>query len=208
MPDTTPAAQVTPDAAAVAAAKATADAAAAAAAAKKPDGSQPADGSTAGAAAAASKAPDHYELSIPKGSETFVDAADLEEIAALAKENAWTNEEAQGFLEDRAGALSTKLTAFRTDTEADPVYGGAQLAESQQLAEQVLAKVRPKGHPRAESFRRLLTKTGIGNHIEMFSFLADLGKLMREDNPPGSSSSRASGKRSPEEVLYGPDKSA
>lgn len=201
--------QVTPDPGTVTT-QATADAAtaAAAAAAQKPAGSQPAGGDTAGAAAAAPKVPDHYTLIIPKGTQDFVDAADLEEIATLAKANGWTNEEAQGFLDDRAGAIGEKLTSFRTATEADPDYGGAKLEASQQLAKRVIDRVRPEGHARAASFRRLLNKTGLANHIEMFSFLADLGNLMREDNPPSTSGTPGAAKRRPEDVLYGGGKTA
>lgn len=168
-----------------------------------------ATGTTAGdGTAAAPKPPEKYALTIPDGAKAFVDAKDLEEVAAIAKEYAWTNEEAQAYLELQAGAIGTKLTAFRADTEADPTYGGEKLEESQQFVKRVLDRVRPEGHPRAESFRRLLNKTGIGNHLEMFSFLADIGKLMREDQPPGSISTPRDTKRSHEDVLYDGGKKA
>lgn len=215
MPETA-AGQVTPDAGAAAAkVKADADAAAATAAAKATT-----DAATAAAAAAgktpagvtpesgAAKPPDKYALTIPKGATTFVDAKDLDEVAAIAKENAWTNEEAQAYIDLQSEAIGKKLAGFRTETEADPDYGGQKLEASQQLVNRVIDRVRPAGHPRLEAFRRVLVKTGIGNHIEMFAFLADIGKLMREDQPPSPSGGTREVKRSPEDVLYDKGKTA
>ena len=64
--------------------------------------------------------------------------------------------------------------------------------------------MRPEGHARSASFNRFLEKTGAGNHLEMFAFLADLGKMMAEDKPPKADSSSApAGTRSVEDMLYG-----
>lgn len=171
---------------------------------KPGEGAKPEGGSKDEGAKPDSKAPEKYELSIPKGAEAFVDEADLKDIQAVAKENGWTNEEAQEFLESQADTVATKLGALRAETEADPTYGGDHLEENQQHVRRIFDKIRPEGHPRREALQRVLTKTGIGNHLEMFSFLADIGKLMREDAPPGqSSTSGAGGKKPAEEVLYG-----
>lgn len=172
---------------------------------KKPDeGAKPEGGSKDGAAKPASEAPEKYELSIPKGSEAFIDKADLAEISSVAKANGWTNDEAQAFLESQADTITTKLTSLRTVTEKDPTYGGDKLEENQQSVRRIFDRVRPEGHPRREALQRVLTKTGIGNEIEMFSFLADIGKLMREDAPPGQGgNSGAGGKKSAEEIFYG-----
>lgn len=172
--------------------------------AKPAEGAKPEGGSKDGDGTPAPKAPDKYELSIPKGAEAFVDDADLSELAAVAKQNGWTNEQAQEFLEAQADTVAQRLGSLREVTEKDPTYGGDKLEEHQQHVKRIVDRVRPDGHPRKEAFQRLLVKTGIGNHIEMFSFLADIGKLMREDAPPGqSNTSGGAGKKPAEEVLYG-----
>jgi len=157
-----------------------------------------------GQAPPAPKAPEKYELVVPKGAETFVDAKDLEDWAKVARENDWTQEEAQAALEAQADNVGAQLTRFRAETEADATYGKDHFEANQQLARRVIDRVRPKGHARGESFSRFLEKTGAGNHIEMFAFLADLGKLMAEDKPPTGGS--ADGVRAPRDaasVLYG-----
>lgn len=163
---------------------------------------QPASGGKAGALSEQPKAPDRYELRIPEGAETVVDAGDLADLAAQAKAHGWTNEEAQEALTAQANLVISKLNKFRADTEADKEYGGANLVESQRLANRVIDRVRPTTHPRAAEFRRILTKTALINHIEVLSFLADLGKLMREDQPPQAGPGAGGEKKSQAAILY------
>lgn len=136
------------------------------------------------------KAPDKYELTIPDEAKTAIgDAvADIQaDVEADAKANGWTNEEAQGELEHRLSRAHERLTGLRNkwleETKADTTYGGAKLEETQQLARRVVNAIRPEGHARRDAFLRLLNGSGIGNHLEVVSFLADLGKLMGEDSP-------------------------
>ena len=199
--------QADPDPAKVAAEKAVADKAVADAAAKTAAdaAAKKATDDAAAAAAAAGKtpkAPASYALTMPKGAEAWLADSDLANIAKIAKENDWTNEEAQARLEDYADQLVAQSATFKAEVEGNKDYGGEKLVETQRLANLVIDRVRPKGHARAEAFKSLLVRTGYGNNIEVLSFLADLGKLMAEDRPEMQSAG-AGGKRTPEEVLYG-----
>jgi hypothetical protein len=197
----------TTDAAATKAAadKATADAATAAAAAaeagKAGTDAAAAAAATAAAAAAAKKAPDKYELKAPEKS--TIDESDIQTIETIARENNWTNDEAQAALDRHHETLVEQSTRFAEATKADKDYGGDKLAVSQSRAKAVIDKVRPASHPRAKAFRALLEKSGYGNHIEIVSFLADLGKMTEEDGGASGDASTGAGPRSAEEVLYG-----
>lgn len=164
--------------------KLAADAEAAAKAGKKPEGDK-----------SATTVPDKYELSLPAGSESWLDESDLTAFAGMAKAEGWTNEQAQERVNRHADALVAQSEAFRAATEKDPDYGGDKLQETQRLAQLALDKVRPAGTPRGDAFRRILAKTGWGNHVEVVSFLADLGKMAAEDRPLEERSAGAGGKK-------------
>lgn len=198
VPDKTPADAGTqkPDAAA----------AAAAAAGKTPE-QIAADAAAATAAETArkaetpvSKAPEKYALVIPAGGR--VDARDLASIEKNARAAGWSNEEAQAAVAEFDGLIKAQSEQFLTDTKADPTYGGEHLAQTQQLARAVIDRIRPDGHPRRESFMAFLNRGGAGNHIEVASFFADLGKLMGEDSPIGGRSGGASGGQGAQKSLY------
>jgi len=129
------------------------------------------------------KVPDKYDLKLPAGAEAWLDESDLAQISTVAKQHGWTNDEAQARLEEHADALVAQSAAFRAQVEADNDYGGDKLEQTQRLAAQVLDRVRPKGTPRGDALRKILVKSGYGNNLEVVSFLADLGKLMAEDQP-------------------------
>lgn len=191
-----------------AAAKAAADTATADAAAKaKAEGDQVAKDAAAKAAADAAaakagekKAPDKYELKVPEKS--TLDESDVKAIETIARENGWTNEEAQSALQRHHDLLIEQSNQFLEVTKADKTYGGEHLAESQARAKAVIDLVRPASHPRAKAFRALLDKSGYGNHIEVVSFLADLGKLTAEDGVVGGGG-KTGAAESVEEKLYG-----
>lgn len=177
----------------LAAEKVTTDAAAAAASAGKTPETLAADAKTATDAKtaadveakriadAAPKAPETYTLAIPEGAKGLIDETDLKAFEAQARAKGLSNDQAQAILAEQADALATQSAAFRTTTEADPIYGGAKLPETQRLAALALDKLRPAGTPHGAAFRSMLVKTGYGNHLEVVSLLADLGKLMAED---------------------------
>lgn len=145
-------------------------------------------------------APDKYELKLPEGSESWLDASDLSEFEKVARAEGWTNDQAQERLGLHADAMEARSAAFRAQTEADPIYGGDNLAETSRLAQLTLDKLRPAGTPRGDALRRVLAKTGFGNHIEVVSFLADLGRRMAEDSPVAGGGGGGGGKESVDKV--------
>lgn len=152
-----------------------------------------------------SKAPDTYALTVPTGGERFIMAPDLKYIEEVARANGWSNEDAQAEIADavvRAQAREAlQGTAFLEAAKADPEYGGAKFDETQQDAQRVIDRVRPIGHARREKFLAILDRGGVRHEPEILSVMADLGKLMREDQPPRSRAERAGEKTTPE-VLY------
>lgn len=154
-------------------------------------------GSTDGNAHATPKAPAKYELSVPKGDEHHVDADDLSQLEKMARESDLTNEEAQAILEAHLGTMKSTATRYLEVTKADKDYGGDKLAETQRLAKLAIDKLRPEGHARRDSFLALVNKAGVGNHIEVVSLLADLGRLFAED---GGLTGGGSGEGKPKSV--------
>jgi len=154
---------------------------------------------TAAAAAGGTKAPATYALTVPTEATEFITTEDLTYLETLARENDWTNDEAQAELASEATRLGARVAAqsakWAATTKADAEYGGDHLASTQTLAKAAIARVRPEGHPRRDGFLAFMNRGGAGNHIEVVSFLADLGKLMGEDAPgrTGSSASASGG---------------
>lgn len=181
--------------AADAAAKTTADAAAKAAAEAGQAGKDAAAKAAADAAGKgkenepppAKKAPAKYELKLPE--KTTLSDSDVKAIETIAKENDWTQEEAQRALQQHHDTIVEQSEQFLTDTKADKTYGGDNLAKSQSRAKAVIDKVRPANHPRRAAFTALLDRSGYGNHIEILSFLADLGAMTDEDGGAGGDGS-------------------
>lgn len=197
--------------AADAAAKATADADAkktadAAAAATAESGQAAKDAEAKAAADAATKAgektaPDKYELKLPE--KTTLDETDVKAIETIARENGWTNEQAQAALQNHHDTVLEQSAHFLEVTKADKTYGGEHLAKSQARAKAVIDKVRPANHPRRAAFTRLLDKSGYSNHIEIVAFLADLGAMTEEDGAVTGGGAARTGEKDPASVLYG-----
>lgn len=145
------------------------------------------------------KVPEKYELKAPDGG--YVDDDDLVRVAALAKTEGWSNEQAQEQLDRYAKGVQAQADAWLTETKADPIYGGDKLAESQKRGRAVIDRVRPDGHPRRDAFLRILNKTGYGNHPEVVAFFADLGQLAAEDQPAGEGAG-SGGPKDAASVLY------
>lgn len=169
--------------------KATADKAAAdkavadaAAAGKKPEG---AEGTKDGKQPGTGGAPEKYALTLPK--DGAVDAIDVAAVEKYAREGNLSNADAQALLDQQNTMLIEQSDAFAAQLTADPTYGGDKLPETQRLAKIAIDAVRPEGHPRRAAFQRILDKSGAGNHIEIASFFADLGKKLAEDKPVSGS---------------------
>jgi len=119
------------------------------------------------------------QVTLPEGG--LVDESDRARIIAMAQANTWTTAQAQDALAELDAVYDRQRTDFLEVTKNDSTYGGAQLAKTQQLARSVIDFVRPEGHPRRDSFLAFFEKNGAGNHLEVLSFLADLGHAMAED---------------------------
>lgn len=203
-----------------AAAKAAADAAAATAAAaagKTPeqlaaDAAEAAKGGTDAAKAAADAkaaedaakaaagAPAKYELAIPK--DGLVDVADLARLEELAREHNLPNDTAQSMLETTNAMLVKQANSWSAELESDKTYGGEKLAETQQLATQVLDKFAPKGDTYGDGLRRML-KGGAGQNLYVAALLARVGRAMQEDGPiSGAAAGGETKKKSIAEQLY------
>jgi hypothetical protein len=139
----------------------------------------PPAGSTPGQAPPASTAPATYALTLPEGGR--LDAQDLAAIEAVARQVGWTNAEAQQRVAEEAQRLEVQSTRFQEATKTDADYGGTHFDETLVHANAALDLLRPKGTPHGDALRALLHKSGYGNHLEVVSLLADLGKLMAED---------------------------
>lgn len=189
-------------AAATAAAKKTEDDAAAAAAAAASGGKK--DDKATGDNGGTPKAPEKYDLVVPDGAAEWLGANEVKQIETLARANGMTNEQAQAALEAHADRLVEQSAAFRAETEAHPVYGGAKLEETQRLAGSVLDRFAPKGDPLNDAFRRELVASGFGNKLTVVSFLARIGKAMAEDKPSGFTGG-GSTKKTAAQTLYGDD---
>jgi len=190
--ETKTAEQIAAETAATAAAAATP----AAAAAHKP-------ASTDGQAPPESKAPAKYALTLPDGGR--IDEHDLATIEAHARQQGLTNDEAQALVTPHADAINAQSARFTDETKTDAVYGGAQFDSTIKHANAALDILRPKGTPRGDAFRGLLAKSGYGNHLEVVSFLADLGKLMAEDGSYGAGGDQAVSTDAAT-LIYGTDK--
>lgn len=148
------------------------------------DGAQAGQSADSGQQQAESKVPERYTFTVPEGGAAFVDDAVLQRLEQIARASGWSQEDAQAALEEHVVTMQALAEEYRAQAMADPEYGGDRFNETQRLARKVIDRVRPAGHPRHESFLRFLARGGAGNHIEVLSFLADLGALMGEDAPP------------------------
>lgn len=145
-------------------------------------------------------APEKYELQLPE--DGTLDARDQAAIEKFARANNLSNDDAQALIEEHAEQLRTQSAAWLEETSKDKTYGGDKLAETQKLARAAIAKIRPEAHPRAKAFNALLNKGGVFNHIEVVSFLADLGRMMGEDGGVSGKGGDGGKKKSLAEKLY------
>jgi len=150
--------------------------------------------------------PEKYELKLPEGS--LVDNSRLEEIAAFAKAQGFSNETAQAVLDRESGALNAyhesqqamlkELTEVKwvEQVKADKEIGGEKFRENVELAHRALA------HFGSEDFKNELNRTGFGNHPELVRVFARVGKLIANDQAvrPGVQTTQ---KKSAEDLFYG-----
>lgn len=150
------------------------------------------------------KAPAKYELKVPDDAKRNVADDDLQYLEGLARENDWTNEEAQAELDghiERAKARVGKVfESWEAQTKADKELGGENLAQTQKYANQAIDRVFPEGHARRESFLAFLKESGGGVNVNTVAFLAEVGRLMGEDTGTGGRTNAVKGDAA--DVLY------
>lgn len=144
------------------------------------------------------------ELTLPEGFQA--DEKLLGEFKGLAKELGLKVDGGQKLVELYAKAQSAALEKGRTDLEAtqkkwadalksDKEVGGQSFDPSVHAARKAMAKY---ATPELTQF---LEQTGLGNHPELFKFVARIGKAMSEDSVAGVTSNGASETNSQETFL-------
>lgn len=153
------------------------------------------------------KVPEKYDLKPPKDS--VLDARAVEEIAAFAKAQGFSQEQAQAHLERENKAISSYvskqqqmsqelnhgewLQTLKTDREV----GGANFDANGQLAYRAAVKWF------GEEFVDVLRKSNLNHYPALFKGLVKLGQAQADDTmvQPGAQSGGA--KKSPAEIIYG-----
>jgi hypothetical protein len=136
-----------------------------------------------------------YDLK--RGEKSPLDQSDVDQVAALARERGWSNEQAQEALTQRESAVEAhtakQMEQFQATTkewanqcQADPEIGGEHWAGTLQNVNLVMSKFAPAG----SKFATELEKSGLGNHPEFVRFVSSIGAAMREDKsaPTGGGS--------------------
>ncbi len=158
-----------------------------------PTGDQPKEGEKAPANNDTGRKPEGDK---PKGAPetyTFKPSADGAKLggevqtalSAVARELDLTNDAAQKIVDGMAPALLKQSQAnikamvdgWAEETKNDPVIGGDKLKETLSLANKGLALGTP-------GLRQLLDETGLGNHKEVITFLAQIGRKVSPDTRP------------------------
>jgi hypothetical protein len=169
-----------------------------------PDGTLLSATPAEGAKPAASAVPEKYELKLPDGS--LLQPEYLEKIASYAKEQGFSNEQAQRLVERESQAVSgymeSQKTAFKqqSDTwvsqvQSDKEIGGEALKQNVESAKRVIQRYA------TPEFQKALDESGLGNHPELVRTFVRIGKAMSEDQLvlPGA---QPAAKRSAAEIFY------
>lgn len=149
-------------------------------------------------------APEKYELKTRKDSPLL--KGDVEEIEAAAKAQGLSQEQAQKLVESKESdfdrfnqrqqqAYRDEQTSWRKTVEADPEIAGpkgASYKENVELAHRALSEFAD------DSFRKVLSETGLGNNPHLIRTFLRIGKRMAEDKavldgkaaPPAKKTSR------------------
>jgi len=149
--------------------------------------------------------PEKYELKLPEGSP--LDASAIERIAAEAKAQGLTNEQAQALLVRESNAVKGFWNATQErvkkeqdswveKSKSDAEIGGDNFVRNTELAHRVLQKFG------SEELLNELDRTRYGNHPELVRLLSRIGKAMSEDQLV-LPNSQGGTKRSIEDIFYG-----
>lgn len=168
------------------------------------DGKADADGKADGSDKP--KPPEKYDLKLSEGSVLESDVVD--QIAAIAREQGWSQEEAT----ERLAAVEAKameernarVAKWEAAINADQDLGGKNLKQTNANLDRFMNKFAPKGTPDGDAFREVLHRTGYGSHPAVVRIASRIGAAMAEDKQQGGDGGKPKPKP-PElkEQLYG-----
>lgn len=157
------------------------------------------------AAPAAPAVPEKYELKMPEN--TRLSPEYVDKVSLYAKEKQLSNAQAQELLNREAAAVDgyynqhvqlfeKTVETWKQDAMKDPEIGGDGFTKNVELAHRALEKFS------TPAFKETLEATGYGNHPELIRIFARIGKLMAEDRMvvPGA---QTGGSKTYEEIFYG-----
>jgi hypothetical protein len=153
----------------------------------------------------AAKAPEKYELKLPK--ESILDPSHIEKIEAFAKAQGLSNEKAQellnrdsdivaGYHESLKQKSSTQSQAWLQELKADPAIGGDKLEQSGKQAFNALKQIW------GEEFATVVTAAGLNHHPVFFKGLVKLSKSIEGHEFVGGDGP-SSKPKSTAELFYG-----
>ncbi len=91
-------------------------------------------------------------------------------------------------------AQASETAEWQKKIEADPEFGGTFLEATKNEVKRVLAQF---GSPELE---KILNETGLGNHPELFRFVARLAGATKEAQPGPTAGAKPNGAMTPQEV--------
>lgn len=150
------------------------------------------------------KTPDKYELKVEK--ESLLSKDQVKEIEAYARQQGFSNDQAQALLNREQKLLSAYKESLHTEFEAtakkwtedlksDKEIGGDNFSKSVEIAKRVVDRFA------TESFKKSLNETGFGNHPELVRTFVKIGHAMSEDTFEPSKGGTKN--KSIEDVFYG-----
>jgi hypothetical protein len=152
-----------------------------------------------------SKAPEKYDLKLPEDS--YLDGSALERIAADARKQGLSNEEAQklvdgedsivrSYREAQEAELKQKSNAWVGEIKADKEMGGDGYDANRALANEALDRFG------TEPLKQMLVHSTLNLHPEVFRFFLRVGKAMKGDSLVPSSSTPQDKKKTREQKFY------
>jgi len=192
------------------------------AAADQKDGKKADDKQADNKDAKSTEVPEKYDLKLPEG--TIVDEPMMAEFTTWAKENKFTNEQAQkaaelhmkaigAFAARQAGEFADQQRTWLEELKADKEIGGAKVDTTLAVARKILGSddgsIPPLPIPGldAKKLRAEMNRTGLGNFPEMVKLFHFFGQFVGDDHKWVPTHKPASGEpKSDAAVLYPNDK--
>lgn len=146
-----------------------------------------------------------YELTMPEGVE--LDAELLDAVSSDLKAKGYTRREAQSLADKfikvqqeremkRAADWADTIQKWADDAKADKEIGGDKWEAT------VVASRRAVDRLGTPALKEYLNATGGGNHPELIRFMAKVGAMIKEDNPPTGGAEGAGKPVDPAHVLF------